>query len=345
MYRKTVTIIITIIFAFSIIAPVQAVKDDKYVMKAVYRFNDKPNWAVKPSKESTSKVQIINIANGDTVMNGVTVIATAPGATELLLGDTTMTSSPDGERYFGTWSGTTGESTITVIAMKGEESIGSATVNVEVVDTKLWLLNLEIDCINDYYPSEIVTTYLTQYWAGFAIDLQINVDDRITLSGDTVISDSEFWTIEKEYNNGVDNSDSSDSDGDGTGYDYTLPQKWMLWGGQYTDSNVGGYTYVVINRKDAIAGNYIFIAEEMIDKWENDNGFTEEENGEVIVACHELGHSIGILKTRGVTEQYDPDYYSVMSLMRQENAGQMDGAWYYSSSYWQTKNLEYYSLQ
>jgi hypothetical protein len=50
-----------------------------------------------------------------------------------------------------------------------------------------------------------------------------------------------------------------------------------------------------------------------------------------------------VRKKRGITKQYDPDYYSIISLIRPENAGQMEGAWHYSSGYWQTKNLDYYS--
>ena len=68
------------------------------------------------------------------------------------------------------------------------------------------------------------------------------------------------------------------------------------------------------------------------------------DNGEVIVACHELGHSIGILQLKGQSEKYDPDRYSIMSTMNPENALYMEGNWYYSGSYWDTKNLEYYVI-
>jgi len=119
------------------------------------------------------------------------------------------------------------------------------------------------------------------------------------------------------------------------------PAKWILWGTEDDNPYVGGYTYVVIDKKDALAGNYIFIADGMVDSWETQNEMYND-NGEVIVACHELGHSIGILQLKGQSEKYDPDYYSIMSHMRPENALYMENAWYYSSTYWNSKNLEYY---
>ena len=92
-----------------------------------------------------------------------------------------------------------------------------------------------------------------------------------------------------------------------------------------------------------MAGNYVFIADAMIDQWEASNGMTMD-NGEVIITCHELGHSIGILQLKGQPEKYDPDRYSIMSTMNIENALCMEGNWYYSGSYWDTKNLGYYVI-
>ena len=117
----------------------------------------------------------------------------------------------------------------------------------------------------------------------------------------------------------------------------------MLWGTWDENTNVGGYTYVVIDKKDALSGNYVFIADAMIDDWEAENSMYAD-NGEVIVTCHELGHSIGILQLRGQSEKYDPDSYSIMSTMNVENALYMENNWYYSESYWDTKNMGYYVI-
>ena len=100
---------------------------------------------------------------------------------------------------------------------------------------------------------------------------------------------------------------------------------------------------MVIDKKDALAGNYVFIADSMIDQWEASSGMSMD-NGEFIVTCHELGHSIGILQLRGQSEKYDPDRYSIMSTMNIENALYMENNWYYSESYWDTKNLGYYVI-
>jgi len=136
-------------------------------------------------------------------------------------------------------------------------------------------------------------------------------------------------------------NDLNDEDGQGYDGEYMSPAKWILWGTEDDNPYVGGYTYVVIDKKDALAGNYIFIADGMVDSWETQNEMYND-NGEVIVACHELRHSIGILQLKGQSEKYDPDYYSIMSHMRPENALYMENAWYYSSTYWNSKNLEYY---
>lgn len=117
----------------------------------------------------------------------------------------------------------------------------------------------------------------------------------------------------------------------------------MLYGTWYTDPNVGGYTYVDIVGGDLLAGNYIFIADAMVDNWEAGYGITDE-GGEVIVTAHEAGHAIGIAKLSGGYEVYDSDYYSIMSYMRIENGKYMSGYWYYSKEYWATANLSYYTV-
>jgi len=115
----------------------------------------------------------------------------------------------------------------------------------------------------------------------------------------------------------------------------------MLYGTWDQDSSVGGYTYVAFIGRDLVAGNYIFIADAMIYAWEASNSIPSN-GGEVIVTCHEAGHSIGIAVLRGTSEKYDPDAYSIMSYMRLQNAKDMTYYWYYSKEYWSTANLNYY---
>lgn len=163
---------------------------------------------------------------------------------------------------------------------------------------------------------------------------------------DSSVSDTEFWAIEATYNNGSDNAhDGFDADGDGSDYEYTLPEKWVLFGTVVEgEPNVVGYCYVKIEKKDLVAGNYIFIADETADDWSYQNGL-DPSGAEATVLMHEMGHSIGIgkLRVRGifVTEVYDKDPFSVMSYLSTDNA-RLFGAWHYSSEYWDTRNLEYY---
>jgi len=51
-----------------------------------------------------------------------------------------------------------------------------------------------------------------------------------------------------------------------------------------------------------LAGNYVFIADAVIDQWDESND-VDADSGEVIVACHELGHSVGMLQPGGQPEK------------------------------------------
>ena len=119
--------------------------------------------------------------------------------------------------------------------------------------------------------------------------------------------------------------------------------KWVLFGTKVEgEPNVMGYTYILTQRKDLVAGNYIFIADQSTDDWASDYNGIEGSDAEAVVLMHEMGHSIGIAKIHPVFgEQYDPDPASVMSYLSTANAGLAD-AWYYSSNYWATYNIEYY---
>lgn len=340
MKRKQLTVILLgLIIVLAATATVQGAVKSTYIKKLPYKFNAKPSWAGKPDKSKTS-VNILNIPDGETVMGSVTVIVEANGEfdTVELLG-VPMSSIDNGERYYATWMAPpTGPATILVEAKDVDgNTVAHDSVDVQAVDHYVWAIDLEIDYISGSSPDVAVLSYLQNYWGGFAIQVSYSVDDPVAdPNGDNVITSPEFWGIEAEYNDGGDNSGGNPNNGV-----YTSSEKWMLWGTWDDNPNVGGYTYVVIDRKDALAGNYVFIADAMIDDWETANKMYAD-NGEVIVTCHELGHSIGILQLRGQSEKYDQDRYSIMSTMNTENALYMENNWYYSGSYWDTKNLDYY---
>jgi hypothetical protein len=104
-----------------------------------------------------------------------------------------------------------------------------------------------------------------------------------------------------------------------------------------------GYTYVGSKwvgpkPKDvAYLGNYIFIAKDSIEYFYP----VDSTGAETVVMMHEFGHAVGILVTKGQSESYDRDEYSVMSLLSDSNAG-MASAWYYSQRYWETRYLDDY---
>ncbi len=348
MKRKQLTVILLgLIIVLAATAPVQGTVKSTYIKKLPYKFNAKPSWAGKPDK-STASVNILNVPDGETVMGSVTVIVEAKGDFDSIeLQGTPMSPVGYGDRYYATWiAPPSGSASILVEGKDAEgKTIASDTVAVMAVSEHQWEVYIEVDYIQGHYPNTVVLDYLVSYWSGFAIDVEYQIDEQIPF--DDMITSADFWTLEKNYNDALwyddQAQDGYDADGDGYDGEYLSKEKWVLWGTWDENSNVGGYTYVVIDRKDALAGNYVFIADAMIDQWEASNGMSID-NGEVIVACHELGHSIGILQLKGQSEKYDPDRYSIMSTMNTENALYMENNWYYSGSYWDTKNLDYYVI-
>jgi len=250
-----------------------------------------------------------------------------------------MTRVGSTDRYEATWDTTRlpGSTTLTVNAIKGTAVAASASVSVTVVTSYQWEVHFEIDYMAGNEPSVPVLDYMVSYWSGRAIKVTYDVNELVSdpTPGDGYINESDFWTLEKEHNQGSDNATAY-------GRQYTLKEKWMLYGTWDSNSNVGGYTYVAFVGRDMVAGNYIFIADAMIDAWEQANSIPIN-GGEVIVTCHEAGHSIGIAVLRGMSEKYDSDVYSIMSYMRLQNAKDVAGYWYYSKEYWATANLNYYT--
>jgi hypothetical protein len=345
--NKIVSALLISIFIFSLVltAPVFATTtNDKgqQVFSYLAAENDKPQN--KPGKPSTSAtVTLQNIPSGDYLLGTVTIIATASGSSvknvyySVNSGPNVLMASIDSTgRYQASWTTTDfiGQNpTLTVKATDTDGNVLAATspVTVNVVGDPKYELKYEVDCIGTYLPSAGVFSYIEGYWLQHAIKVTFAVDDTgiPDPNNDGVISNSEFWAIENQYNDGSTNSSKY-------GYQYTLSDKWMLYGSWDTNSGVGGYTYMT---RAGTGGNYIFIADGMIQDWQSRNSISSP-GGEIIVAGHEAGHSIGILVGGG--EKYDPDYYSIMALMRTQNAKAIAPNWYYSQTYWATANLNYY---
>jgi hypothetical protein len=343
--KKIVCLLLLLSFILALASPVLAASEEEKLDR-VYSYlslEDKP--LAKPGKPVTTSVSIRNIPSGDTVYNQVLVIAQATGTFDSVWyqidsgPDVAMAQVDSADRYQATWTITesAGPHTLTVQAKDSSGKVlASDSVTVTVVNSYQWELYYEIDYMEGHEPSPTVLAYMVNYWKGHAIKVTYSVDELVSdpTPDAGYISDSDFWTLEKEYNQGSDNVTQY-------GLQYTLKEKWMLYGTWDSNSNVGGYTYVAFSGKDLIGGNYIFIADAMIDSWETTYGIPSE-GGEVIVTCHEAGHSVGIAVIRGISEKYDPDVYSIMSYMRLQNAKDMAGYWYYSKEYWATANLNYY---
>lgn len=349
-YKKVICTLLIVSFISTLIltAPVFAATEEKKVER-VYSYlaagsGDKVQ--AKPGKPSpTATVNIRNIPSGDSLYGAVLIIAQATGTFSTVvyqvdqLAETTMSLVSSTGRYEASWDTTVtgaGSHTLTVKAKDSTgKDVATSSVSVKVVSAPLYEVRYEIDYIIGQIPDTGVLAYLTNYWLGHAIKVTFTPDDSVSdpTPNDGYISSTDFWTLENLYNDGPTNSKDH-------GYQYTLPDKWMLYGTYDANSNVGGYTYVLNVGGDYVGGNYIFIADKMIESWEL-NYAISSKGGEVIVTGHEAGHSIGIVVGRR-SETYDTDYYSIMSYMRLENSKYMAPYWYYSKEYWSTANLGYY---
>lgn len=339
MLKKIVCSMVLLTFLLALVAPVLATFKETSLVRAesYLTLQAKPSKLGKPT---TTAVSIRNIPFGDTVYSKVLIIAQATGTFDSVWyqidsgSEVVMTQVDSTDRYQASWdtTGLSGTRTLTVKAIGGGKVVASDSVTVNVVDSYRWELYYEIDYIEGHKPSQTVLDYMQDYWKGHGIQVTYLIDDVVSdpTPSDGYISSNDFWNIENEHND-VWMFDDRSFGGDSP--KYTLKEKWMLYGTQDQNSNVGGYTYVAFSGRDLVAGNYIFIADEMIDAWELSSSIPSD-GGEAIVVCHEVGHSIGIAVIRGFSEKYDPDIYSVMSYMRLENAKSMARYWYYSKEYW-----------
>lgn len=116
----------------------------------------------------------------------------------------------------------------------------------------------------------------------------------------------------------------------------------MLWGAYWYQANIGGFCYVWRLGYDGLAGNYIYINDGGLADWETSKGLTNT-GGRIVALMHETGHSIGVISFDiFLNEVYDPDYYSVMAIIRSTYNAAFTDLWYYSREYWTTRNLDYY---
>jgi hypothetical protein len=304
---------------------------------------------------TTASINIRNIRSGEYVYSNVLIIAQVTGifskvyyTIDLVTTRYAMTRVGTTNRYQAVWNTATlsaGSHTLYVKAYNSIGSlVGSASVKVTVVKAYRYALYFEIDYMSGHSPPASVRTYMQNYWKGFAIQVTFKIDDIVTdpTPNDGKITDTDFWAIENA-NNDVWKYDDR-AHGSSANGKYTLKEKWMLYGTWAPSSSTGGYTYITRSGSDVLGGNYIFIADSMIDNWEATNSILYD-GGEEMVVCHEAGHSIGICKLSATyTEVYDSDYYSIMSSMRTQNAKSMAHYWYYSKEYWATANLSYYGI-
>ena len=306
-----------------------------------------------PEPVIINSVTIRNIPNASTVMSLVPIIAKSSSLLYKLYyqidgGISRLMTFVKSYYYRATWNSTASTTGWHIINVYAKNILGarvaSTHVHVYVTRTYKYALYYEIDYMSGHYPPASVRVYMQNYWKAFAIQVTFKVDDVVTdpTSSDGKITSTDFWEIEKKYNDVWHYDDRAF--GSSASGKYTLREKWMLYGTWASSSTTGGSCWVTRSGSDALGGNYIFIADSMIDNWEATNAIPSE-GGEEIVVLHEAGHSIGILKySASYYEVYDSDYYSVMSNMRLENAKYIAPYWYYSKEYWALTNLSYYRI-
>ena len=254
---------------------------------------------------------------------------------------------------------------------------GHVEVSARLVAPEYELV-VEVDYISGHKPTPAVLWYIRTYYMGnnpdgSLIDLEFVVDDEISSSDlerlgiyiEDGLSIQEFWALERAFNDVLFQDDQScdghDADGDGYDYEFSLKEKWVLYGTACEESQyVCGYCFM----PGEDAGNYIFVADATTD-WAAYQMGLKAFATEAVVLMHELGHSIGIiiLDAQG-REVYCDDPECVMAVLSDENAGlyftwpcaPYDGvamrpasgpyyfAWRYCPRHWATKDLGYYRV-
>jgi len=354
LLKKTLYLLVLLSLVASIAAPTFAVSDTVIERLETSIVGDPvPDEPIvdSPSPVLLATVNIRNINNKEYVYSNLLIIASVTGFFSKVYyqidsgAKYPMTKVGTTNRFQAVWNTLTATAAPHTLWVKAVNllgmTVGSAYVYVTVVRSFRYRLYYEIDYMSGHYPPASVLNYMKAYWQGHATQVTFRVDDLVTdpTPADGKITTSDFWKIEKAKNDVWMYDDRSFG---GVSKKFTLKEKWMLYG-TYADSpTTGGYCYIVRSGSDVLAGNYIFIADSMLDKWEYANG-VPYDGAEEVVVMHEAGHSIGIAKLSATyTEVYDSDYYSVMALIRVQNAKYMALRWYYSKEYWATANRAYY---
>ena len=217
--------------------------------------------------------------------------------------------------------------------------VDSDVATIVVVSDYVAALYYEIDYMTGLEPSQAVLNYWVDYWHDRAINLNYVLDDEVPY--EEIVSD--LFVYEELYNDWEFQSEGTADDrrsvvGSSV---FDSQEKWMLFGSSDTNSYTGGYTYVDTENSQ---GNYIMICSDMISNFEATYDLPQD-GALLTVTMHEAGHSIGVFKisTRGRgSEIYNQvDYYDIMSSMHLENCG-FENHWYYSYSYWSTRNIAIY---
>jgi len=313
---------------------------------------------ITPRQPTTYTITITSIADFSSPVTLSSLINPSCKEISLTFDSASVTPPPDGSTESMLTVSTTGKVktnfyTITIIG-SDEDKTHSATVTLIIA---LYELFFEIDYMEDHKPTDSVLTYIQNYYIERGISLKFHVDD--TVPYDSVVTKTEFWAIENEYNNKGDDWACGDHR---TGV-YFSKWKWVLFGAEY-EKPWNGFCNVPLTDEEELAwilstngGNYIFIADKLNDDaasgWSSE-GVTPEEV-EAVVLMHEMGHSIGILNLRldlfdddgdgdrlEWIEFYDLNSKSVMARLTTKNCNADPIG--YSIYYWMMKNLQYYKV-
>jgi parallel beta-helix repeat protein len=313
---------------------------------------------ITPRKSTRYTVTITSIAGFSSAVALSSSINPSSKRISLTFDSASVTPPPDSSTELTLTVSTTGNVktnfyTITITG-SSEDKTHSATVTLTIAWYELFF---EIDYMEGHRPTDTVLTYIQNYYIERGISVTFHVND--TVPYDSVVTKTEFWAIENEYNNKGDDWAGGDHR---TGV-YFSKWKWVLFGAEY-EKPWNGFCNVPLTDEEELAwilstngGNYIFIADKLNDDaasgWSSE-GVTPEEV-EAVVLMHEMGHSIGILNLRldlfdddgdgdrlEWVEFYDLNSKSVMARLTTKNCNADPIG--YSIYYWMMKNLQYYKV-
>ena len=230
-----------------------------------------------------------------------------------------------------------------------------------------WALFVEIDYLTDRQPDAVALEYIENYYLSNGINLVLYVDDEVEdpTPGDLGITDNDYWAIENSWNDVRWADDRAFGDPNTAQGKMHLIEKWVLYGTVRMDSTGSvimeyGSTLKIetpwaipnLQKVDGVAGNYIFIPDQLIYFYFDDHrDTTTETEVETMVLMHQLGHSIGIwygyfdLLSWSLVETPDKNQKSVMHEVENTKDyrfnSEIDEK--YSKPNWKTTNLEYYA--